>query len=77
MSETTNLALPLMEAAQAQKHVTHNEALRCIDTLLQLSVLEREIGTPPGAPLDGQRWIVQAAPSPTGAWAGHGGHVAA
>ncbi|MBN8957760.1 MAG: DUF2793 domain-containing protein [Rhizobiales bacterium] len=77
MSETTNLALPLMEAAQAQKHVTHNETLRCIDTLLQLAVLEREIGTPPGAPLDGQRWIVQATPSPTGAWAGHGNHIAA
>ncbi|NNC01095.1 DUF2793 domain-containing protein, partial [Corallococcus exiguus] len=27
MSSTTHLNLPLLAAAQAQKHVTHNEAL--------------------------------------------------
>ena len=33
MAETTRLALPLLEAAQAQKHVTHNEALRVLDAV--------------------------------------------
>ena len=28
---TTNLLLPYILAAQAQKHVTHNEALRVLD----------------------------------------------
>lgn len=72
---TANLALPLIQAAQAQKHVTHNEALRLIDTLLQLAVLDRDLASPPGSPGEGQRWIVAA--SPTGGWAGHAGHIAA
>ena len=32
MTDTTNLGLPCIEAAQAQKHVTHNEALRILDS---------------------------------------------
>jgi uncharacterized protein DUF2793 len=74
---TANLALPIIEAAQAQKHVTHNEALRVIDTLVQLAVADRDLNAPPGAPAEGQCWIVKASPAPTGAWAGHGNHVAA
>ena len=35
---TTHLLLPYILAAQAQKHVTHNEALRILDGLVQLSV---------------------------------------
>ena len=77
MTNTANLALPVLEAAQAQKHVTHNEALRLLDTLVQLAVLDRDLNAPPGSPIEGQRWIVKASPSPTGAWAGHGHHVAA
>src|SRR5262245_20702325 len=75
MTDSANLGLPLIEAAQAQKHVTHNEALRLLDTLIQLAVLDRDLGVPPGAPADGARYIV--GPGPTGAWAGHPGHVAA
>jgi hypothetical protein len=77
MTDSANLALPFLEAAQAQKHVTHNEALRLLDTLVQLAVLDRDLNAPPSAPSEGQRWIVKASPSPTGAWAGHGNHVAA
>src|SRR6266540_2525251 len=77
MTDTANLALPYIEAAQAQKHVTHNEALRLIDTLVQLAVLDRDLNAPPASPAEGERWIVKASPAPTGAWAGHGNHVAA
>jgi hypothetical protein len=77
MTDTVNLGLPCIEAAQAQKHVTHNEALRIIDTLLHLAIITRTLNVPPGGPAEGQRWIVKAAPAPTGAWAGHGNHVAA
>jgi hypothetical protein len=74
---TANLALPYIEAAQAQKHVTHNEALARLDALVQLAVQDRDLGAPPASPVDGQCWIVKASPTPTGAWAGHGNHVAA
>jgi hypothetical protein len=75
MSNSINLGLPYLIAAQAQKHITHNEALRILDTLVHLAVLDRHLATPPGAPSEGQRWIVAA--SPTGAWAGHATHIAA
>jgi len=38
---TTHLLLPHILASQAQKHVTHNEALRLLDAMVQLSVLDR------------------------------------
>jgi len=68
MSNSPNLGLPFIEAAQAQKHVTHNEALRGVDALLQLSVLDRDLTTPPVSPADGDRYLV--APGAGGSWAG-------
>jgi hypothetical protein len=47
---TSHLLLPYILAAQAQKHVTHNEALRILDGLVQLSVLDRDLTAPPGSP---------------------------
>ena len=38
MPESNQLGLPFLEAGQAQKHVTHNEALRVLDAIVQLSV---------------------------------------
>jgi len=65
---TTKLLLPYILAAQAQKHVTHNEALRLLDGLVQLSVFDRDLTAPPGSPNDGDRYIV--ASGATGDWAG-------
>ena len=65
---TTHLLLPYILAAQAQKHVTHNEALRILDGLVQPSVLDRDLTAPPASPADGDRYIV--ASGATGAWAG-------
>jgi hypothetical protein len=65
---TTHLLLPYILAAQAQKHVTHNEALRILDGLVQLSVLDRNLTSPPGSPADGDRYIVGS--GATGDWAG-------
>lgn len=67
--------MPNIAAAQAQKHVTHNEALRVLDVIVQLSVLDRDLTAPPGSPVDGDRYIVGA--SATGAWAGKDGQIAA
>ncbi len=74
-TDSPNLSLPYIQAAQAQKHVTHNEAVRALDAIVQLSVLDRDLAAPPSAPADGARYIVPA--NPTGAWAGQAGRVAA
>lgn len=75
MSETTQrLLLPFIMASQAQKHITHNEALRQLDGIVQLSVLDKDLATPPGSPADGDAYIVAA--SPTGEWAGWAGDIA-
>ena len=66
MDETPLLKLPYILAAQSQKHVTHNEALRVLDALVQLAVLDKDLATPPGSPAAGARYIIGAAP--TGAW---------
>jgi hypothetical protein len=75
MPDTPNLALPLIAAAQAQKHVTHNEALLAIDALVHCAVKDKDLAAPPAAPAEGDRYIVAA--SPTGAWAGKAGMIAA
>src|SRR2546423_3640528 len=77
MSASANLALPFIEGGELLPDVTLNETLRLIDTLVQLAIVDRDLNAPPGSPAEGQRWIVKASPSPTGAWAGHANHVAA
>ena len=65
---TTHLLLPYILASQAQKHVTHNEALRLLDAMVQLSVLDRTRTAPPVSPTDGDRHVV--ASGATGLWVG-------
>ncbi len=69
MTETYHLSLPLVAAAQAQKHVTLNAALAKLDALAQLRVVSAVVTTPPGGAADGQSYIVPAGAS--GVWAGH------
>src|SRR5215204_7657814 len=72
---TPNLTLPYIDVNQAQREVVHNDAVRGLDALVQLGVLDRDLASPPGSPIDGQRWIIAA--SPSGAWAGHAQQIAA
>jgi hypothetical protein len=74
-TDTAHLGLPYLAAAQAQKHVTHNEALRLLDTVVQLSVLDASLADLPETPAHGDRYIVGDGAS--GAWTGHDGKVAA
>jgi Protein of unknown function (DUF2793) len=74
MSNSTNLQLPYLTAAQAQKHVTVNEALARLDAQIHLSVLSRVFTTPPVTPAEGDRYLVAA--SPTAAWSGQPGKLA-
>lgn len=71
---STNLQLPYLAAAQAQKHVTVNEALRLLDAAVQLTVQSAALSDPPATPGDGQAWIVTG--PATGAWAGWEGEIA-
>lgn len=74
--ETTHfLGLPQIMPSQAQKHVTHNEALRMLDALVHLAVKARDLAAPPPAPASGERHIVAAGAS--GAWSGRDGEIAA
>jgi hypothetical protein len=68
MTDTPRLGLPAIEAAQAQKHVTHNEALALLDALVQLAVESRTLTAPPGSPAEGDCYIPAA--GATGAWSG-------
>jgi len=71
---TPNLSLPYLDPGQAQKHVTHNEALRMLDALVMLSVIDRDLSAPPSSPAEGARYIV-AAPG-SGAFAGKTNQIA-
>ncbi len=75
MAETSpRLLLPWLQAAQAQKHVTHNEALRRLDGLVNLTVEDRSRSAPPANPAEGAAYLVAAGAS--GLWAGWSGDVA-
>ena len=74
MSQTSRLGLPFIEPGQAQKELSHNEALRLIDVAVAAAVETVGANAPPASPTDGQCHIVGTAP--TGAWAGHAKAIA-
>lgn len=67
MNESRNWALPMLAAGQAQKEVTHNEALMAVDRLLHLVVVTRTLSAPPDTAATGDSYIIGDAP--TGGWA--------
>jgi hypothetical protein len=75
MTDSTHLRLPYLDAAQAQKHITHNDALRMLDAIVQLSVAARNVTSVPASPAEGGRWLVGS--GATGAFAGNANNVAA
>lgn len=69
MADTSpNLLLPYIQPAQAQKHITHNEAIARLDSLAQLRLQQIGAITPPALPQNGQLFALGA--GATGAWAG-------
>lgn len=75
MLETTRHKLPLLAVSQAQKEITHNEALIRIDALLH-AVVQAELANPPVlTDVDiGKCWLVGG--SPSGDWSGKSGQLA-
>lgn len=75
MSEiSARLGLPYIAQSQAQKHVTHNEALERLDALVQLRVEAFDATDPPADPAPGA--IFALGDAPLGHWAGQGGQLA-
>ena len=74
MSETNQLGLTLVEAAQAQKHITVNEALVRLDAAAALTVVDWDLALPPSTPVDGAAYLVGS--SAIAEWTGKDQHVA-
>lgn len=74
MSNTQRFGMPLVQSAQAQKHVTVNESLMRLDGLVNLVLQSVSTLQPPGAVIDGQCWAVPT--GATGAWSGEAGRIA-
>lgn len=74
MTATPRLSLPLLAAGQAQKHVTHNDALTRLDALVHLTVDSRSQGTPPAVPTELSAFIIPD--GATGAFAGRTDQIA-
>ncbi len=75
MTSTARLNLPLIDAGQAQKNITHNEAILALDQFVQAAVLSQTLAAPPATNNEGDSYIVAA--SASGAWAGKTGQIAA
>lgn len=76
MSEdfTPKLGLPYVLPDQAQKHVTVNESLSRVDSLIMGSLVGRNRQIPPEAPAEGDAWLIGDAPQE--AWSGWAGAIA-
>lgn len=62
MSDTSaRLGLPLLQPGQAQKELSHNEALIVLEMLVQPCVEALGLETPPSDPEPGQCWVVGSA----------------
>lgn len=76
MSETAtaNNDLPLLMPAQAQKHVTVNDALMRLDGMVDLVLQSLQRVTPPATVVDGMCWAVPSGAE--SAWQGQAGKIA-
>ena len=74
MSSSPRFQLPLLDAAQAQKHITLNEALVRADALASARVESLVLTTPPLGAVDGEAYVVGE--SATGDWSGEDGKLA-
>jgi len=74
MSKSTRLNLPFILPNQAQKHITHNEAVRELDAIVQLVLVSADLTTPPDAPSEGDCYAI--ASNPSNEWEGRPGDIA-
>ena len=75
MHSTTQLGLPLVMPAQAQKHVTVNEGFVRLDAAVQMRFTRSTLLSPPSAAAEGQCFLIPE--GATGEWIGATGQIAA
>lgn len=68
-----HLNLSFIAPSQAQKHITLNEALKTLDTVINLSVKSTTLTFPPSDPAQGDRFIIGK--NPTGLWENKEGYL--
>jgi hypothetical protein len=71
---SAKLSMPFIQPSQAQKHITHNQAISALDVLVQMTVLDHALATPPLVAELGDSYIV--ATDGTDAWVGQDGAIA-
>lgn len=77
MSDTPKLDMPEIAESQSSKYITHNEALRILDAIVQCTVLSKDDIVPPVSPSDGDTYIVGLdTDSTSGDWEGHDSEIA-
>ena len=74
MTTTPNIGAKYLVIDQALAEVTHNDALNWLDILVQPTIIDKDLATPPGSPSEGDRYIV--ASSATGDWTGQENNIA-
>jgi len=73
MPDTAKLNLPFLAAAQAQKHVTVNEALARVDAMVQVTAESRSLQSPPLVVTEGETYLIAA--GAVNAWQGQDGQL--
>lgn len=68
MAETPNNSFTIVEASGGNQATAVNENSYKLELLASGAVKDKDLATPPGSPVHGDRYIIAAAP--TGAWAG-------
>lgn len=71
---TPVLGLTELTAAPPQPHLVVNEALRILEAVVQIRVLDKDLNAPPGGAPEGARYIV--GPAPSGAWLNQSNNLA-
>ncbi|WP_417905270.1 DUF2793 domain-containing protein [Candidatus Tisiphia endosymbiont of Micropterix aruncella] len=74
MSYTSRLKLPYIHSGQAQKEITHNEALTLLDILINPVVEATQVTMPPQDATVGQLYIVSQ--NPQGEFISHANKIA-
>lgn len=76
MATTPKTGMAEISEAQALKYLTHNSALRILDAVVQCTAIDRDLYVPPGAPSDGDTYIVGTTDSTSDDWEGQDDNIA-
>ncbi len=74
MSKTPHLSIAYLLPAQAQKHVTVNEAIAELDSVVQCAVSGMDRNDPPADAVEGEQYILGSVPDAD--WSGQAGRLA-